>query len=49
MTSSEGGGVAWFAHIGGFIAGMALISLFKYKHIPLFHPEHGARRRHKRL
>ncbi len=24
-----GGGVAWFAHIGGFVAGMALIRLFK--------------------
>lgn len=24
-----GGGIAWFAHIGGFVAGMALIGLFK--------------------
>jgi membrane associated rhomboid family serine protease len=24
-----GGGVAWFAHIGGFLAGMALIRMFK--------------------
>jgi membrane associated rhomboid family serine protease len=24
-----GGGIAWFAHIGGFLAGMALIRLFK--------------------
>lgn len=24
-----GGGVAWFAHIGGFLAGMGLIKLFK--------------------
>lgn len=31
-------GVAWFAHIGGFIAGMALVPLFKYKRFPLFHP-----------
>jgi membrane associated rhomboid family serine protease len=49
MTSAEGGGVAWFAHIGGFIAGMALIPLFKYKRIPLFHPAHGSHRWHKRL
>jgi membrane associated rhomboid family serine protease len=49
MTSTEGGGVAWFAHIGGFIAGMALIPLFKYKRVPLFHPVHGSRRLHKRL
>ena len=26
--SYTGGGVAWFAHIGGFIAGMLLIKLF---------------------
>ena len=32
------GGVAWFAHIGGFVAGMALIPFFKYRHVPLFHP-----------
>jgi membrane associated rhomboid family serine protease len=23
-----GGGVAWFAHIGGFVAGLALVKLF---------------------
>lgn len=26
--ASEGGGVAWWAHIGGFVAGMALIKAF---------------------
>ena len=30
------GGVAYFAHIGGFIAGMALIPFFKRSDIPLF-------------
>lgn len=29
------GGVAWFAHIGGFFAGMILISAFKKKRIQL--------------
>jgi membrane associated rhomboid family serine protease len=29
FTSTEGGGVAWWAHIGGFIAGMVLFSLLK--------------------
>ena len=24
-----GGGIAWFAHVGGFLAGMGLIKLFK--------------------
>ncbi len=27
-TSYSGGGVAWFAHVGGFVAGMLLIRLF---------------------
>lgn len=34
-SSSEGGGVAFGAHIGGFIAGMIFIPLFKYPTIPL--------------
>jgi len=34
-TNSEGGGVAFGAHIGGFIAGMVLIPFFKDKHVPL--------------
>ena len=33
LSNRTGGGVAWFAHIGGFIAGMALISLFKRRKI----------------
>ncbi len=32
----EGGGVAFFAHIGGFIAGMALIGLFKNPNVKFF-------------
>jgi membrane associated rhomboid family serine protease len=32
------GGVAFFAHIGGFAAGMALIPFFKYRRVRLFHP-----------
>jgi len=31
------GGVAWYAHIGGFVAGMVLIPLFKRRDVPLFH------------
>jgi len=34
-SSSEGGGVAFGAHIGGFIAGMVFIPLFKYPNVPL--------------
>ena len=31
-----GGGVAYWAHIGGFVAGMALIPFFKKPHVKLF-------------
>jgi len=34
-------GVAFMAHIAGFIAGMALIPLFKKRHIPLFRGRSG--------
>lgn len=44
LSNSEGGGVAWFAHIGGFIAGLALIPLFKYKNVNLFQTGHGSKR-----
>jgi len=35
MTPPTEGGVAWFAHIGGFIAGAALIPIFRHKRLPL--------------
>jgi membrane associated rhomboid family serine protease len=35
---SKGGGVAFFAHIGGFIAGMLLIGLFKRPEVRFFTP-----------
>jgi len=38
------GGTAWMAHIGGFVAGMVLIPLIKYRRVPLFHPR-GKRHR----
>ncbi|MEW6543178.1 MAG: rhomboid family intramembrane serine protease [Nitrospirota bacterium] len=34
----QGGGVAFFAHIGGFLAGMALIGLFKRPEVRFFAP-----------
>jgi membrane associated rhomboid family serine protease len=30
-TTAQTGGVAWFAHIGGFVAGLALIFVFRRK------------------
>ena len=29
MVKTEGGGVAWYAHIGGFVAGVVLVRAFK--------------------
>lgn len=39
MAQDGGGGVAFRAHIGGFVAGMALIPLFKHKQFRLFRPQ----------
>lgn len=37
-TAGQQGGVAFGAHIGGFVAGMILIPLFKNKNVRLFSP-----------
>ena len=34
-----GGGVAFFAHVGGFVAGMALIGVFKRSDVHFFAPQ----------
>jgi membrane associated rhomboid family serine protease len=33
---SAGGGVAWFAHVGGFVAGMVLLIPFKRRRVRLW-------------
>jgi|TARA_R110002072_G_scaffold283638_3_gene447250 membrane associated rhomboid family serine protease len=33
-SSPEGGGVAFWAHVGGFVAGMVLLPLFKQRGVP---------------
>jgi membrane associated rhomboid family serine protease len=38
---TDRGGVAYWAHIGGFIAGMVLIPFFKHPWVPLFAPPHS--------
>jgi membrane associated rhomboid family serine protease len=35
-AQAEGGGVAWLAHVGGFVAGVVLIPLFKRREVPLW-------------
>jgi membrane associated rhomboid family serine protease len=42
-VGAKGGGVAFFAHIGGFVAGMALIGIFKRRDVPFFSPGHSRR------
>lgn len=37
-VGATGGGIAFFAHIGGFIAGMALIGFFKRRDVRFFAP-----------
>jgi len=44
----EGGGVAWFAHIGGFMAGLLLVGLFKKRTVRFFNPPHQHERRLER-
>lgn len=36
MVFDAGSGVAFGAHVGGFLAGLALIPLFKFAHVPLW-------------
>jgi membrane associated rhomboid family serine protease len=38
VQGGAGAGVAFRAHIGGFIAGMALIPLLKHRNVRLWHP-----------
>ena len=33
VSGGQGGGVAWFAHIGGFLAGVVLVGLFKKRRV----------------
>jgi membrane associated rhomboid family serine protease len=39
-TPSESGGVAFWAHIGGFAAGFVLISVFKRRDVPVLEKPH---------
>jgi membrane associated rhomboid family serine protease len=38
LSSPQGGGIAWFAHVGGFVAGMVLVGLFKRRDVRFFNP-----------
>ncbi len=49
LAGPQQGGVAWWAHSGGFLVGMLLIPFFKYSHVHLWHSAHGSRRWYRRL
>lgn len=36
LADADAGGVAWWAHIGGFVAGLVLLPVFKRRDVPLF-------------
>ena len=38
LSDPQAGGVAFGAHIGGFIAGLMLLPIFKHRHVRLFAP-----------
>ncbi len=42
------GGVAFGAHIGGFVAGLALIPFFKYRKVPLLPRRSGSGRKYRK-
>ncbi len=41
VPMSDEGGVAFWAHVGGFLAGMALTPFFKRREVPLLAPSHS--------
>jgi len=42
---AQGGGVAFWAHVGGFAAGAVLVFLFRSKELLNSHPYHGWKRK----
>lgn len=44
LSRGDGGGVAFWAHVGGFAAGSLLIFLFRKRALVERHPQHGWRR-----
>ena len=41
FSQAGGPGVAFWAHVGGFVAGMVLVPVLKQKGVPLFQPAHS--------
>lgn len=47
-SSGQQGGVAWGAHLGGFVAGMLLVPIFKRRTVALFNPARTSSARRRR-
>ncbi len=41
FVSQATGGVAWWAHIGGFLAGFFLVHVFKKRRVPRYYESEG--------
>ena len=41
LSPAEGGGVAFWAHVGGFVAGMVLTPIFKRRDVQLLEAPHS--------
>jgi membrane associated rhomboid family serine protease len=48
LSPADAGGVAFWAHVGGFVAGMVLIFLFRDRRLLERHPYHGFSQRSSR-
>ena len=48
LSPAEGGGVAFWAHVGGFVAGAVLIFVFRNRRLLERHPYHGFSQRGSR-
>ncbi len=49
FVAGDGPGVAWFAHIGGFVFGIALLPFLKRRGVQLLQPARGSRYWHEKI
>ena len=49
LVAGDGPGVAWFAHIGGFVSGIVLLPFFKRRGVRLLQPERGRTDWHEKI
>ena len=47
VADGRSGGVAFWAHVGGFVAGVMLVGVFKKKEVRFFNPPHHSMQRYR--